>query len=257
MNYFNYLLELTRQDLKERFAGSVLGILWVFIWPLVQLFIYVIIFGKIMGGRLPGNSEVYAYGIYAACGLIPWTCFANTLLRISKVLIERKHIITKIPTKLFFFPLYIVISETIPFIFSIIVLIVVTYVTGVKVQYQYLPVILLVYYTQQVFAYGLGLFFATMSVFIRDVKELVDVIVQLWFWFTPIVYTTNILPAFAKDIVIINPMYAIVESMHNIFVFQTAPPWHVLSIVFIGSHALLLFSFWLLRKLEADVRDFL
>lgn len=56
-------LALCRQDIQERFAGSLLGALWVFIWPLVQLFIYIIIFGKMMGGRLGGESQMYSYGV--------------------------------------------------------------------------------------------------------------------------------------------------------------------------------------------------
>lgn len=254
---FSYTAELTRQDLKEKFAGSALGMLWMFLWPLVQLFIYVVIFGKIMGGRLPGNSQVYAYGIYAACGLIPWTCFATTLTRTSRVFIDRKNIISKIPTSLGSFPLYICISESIPYFFSLAVLFIVAVMTDINLNYLYVPSILVIFYVQQVLAFSLGLFCATLSVFFRDISEMVNIAIQLWFWFTPIVYTTSILPDFAKTMVAFNPMYAIVESMHNIFVFNTAPPWKELLVVTVAAHLGLLLSLWLLKKLERDVRDFL
>ena len=64
----SFIIEITKRDFKERFAGSVLGVLWVIIWPLVNLFIYIVIFGKLMGARLPGTSDVNAYGIYLYFG---------------------------------------------------------------------------------------------------------------------------------------------------------------------------------------------
>lgn len=257
MSNIGYIFELARQDLKERFAGSALGMTWVFLWPLVQLFIYVIIFGKIMGGRLPGNSQMYAYGIYAACGLIPWTCFSTTLVRTTRVFIDKKNIISKVPTSLASFPLFICVSESIPYFFSLAVLFLVAFVTGVDLNYSYLFCIGLLFYIQQLLAFSLGLFCATFSVFFRDVSEMINIIIQLWFWFTPIVYTPSILPEFAKKMVVFNPMYAIIESMHNIFVFNTALPWWPVLMVAVAAHVMLALAVFILAKLEADVRDFL
>ena len=117
----SFIIEITKRDFAERFAGSVLGSLWAIIWPIVNLFIYIIIFGKIMGARLPGTSEMNAYGIYLAAGLIPWTAFAATISRSTSAFIDKKHIITKINTSLPSLLCHINLSETITYIISMVV----------------------------------------------------------------------------------------------------------------------------------------
>ena len=117
----SFIIEITKRDFAERFAGSVLGSLWAIIWPIVNLFIYIVIFGKIMGARLPGTSNMNAYGIYLAAGLIPWTAFAATISRSTSAFIGKKHIITKINTSLPSLLLHINLSETITYIISMIV----------------------------------------------------------------------------------------------------------------------------------------
>lgn len=251
------IYEMARQDVKDRFAGSVLGGLWVFVWPLVQLFIYIIIFGKFMGGRLPGNSEVHAYGIYVASGLIPWTCFVNTLLRTARVFADKKHIITKIRVKLPLFPLYIQITEFIPFIFSTMILIMITVFFGFQLTIKSFFLLFLVFYVQQVLSLGVGILFATFSVFFKDLNEMLSISVQLLFWFTPIVYTKEILPEYIIPFININPMFHIVEAMHKIFIYNADVDIENLLIIFIASHVLLAMSVFILKKIETDVRDFI
>ena len=91
------LIELTKRDFTERYSGSVLGVFWTFLWPLVNIFVYIVIFSQVMGARLQGSSSTYSYGIYLVAGILPWTAFANTVSRSATVLVDKKHIISKIP----------------------------------------------------------------------------------------------------------------------------------------------------------------
>ena len=210
-----------------------------------------------MGGRLPGNSEVHAYGIYVASGLIPWTCFVNTLLRTARVFTDKKHIITKIRVKLPLFPLYIQITEFIPFIFSTIILIALTVFFGFQLSFKSIILLCFVFYIQQVLSLGLGLLFATFSVFFKDLNELLSIAVQLLFWFTPIVYTKGILPEYIMPFINLNPMLHIVEAMHQIFIYNAEVDSARLLIIFALAHILLAISVYILRKIETDVRDFI
>lgn len=248
--------ELTKRDFSERFAGSILGAVWAFIWPLVNLFIYIVIFGKFMGGRLPGSSDVYAYGVYVSVGLIPWTCFAGSILRSTTAFLEKKHIISKINISLPSLLIFINLSEIITFLISNIFVFLFLLLSG----YEFHPRLLLfpfVFYLQQILAFGLGLLSATLTVFIRDLKEVVGIILQLWFWFTPIVYVYEILPEFVKKILVYNPFFIIAESYHMLFVFKTFPIIKSLIILTAIAHVILLVSYILFRTLEKDVRDFL
>lgn len=252
-----FIWELTLRDFTERFAGSVLGAVWNFIWPLVQLFIYIIIFGKIMGGRLPGNSHVYDYGIYVACGLIPWTSFCNTVARCSRVFLDKKNIISKVRISLPALPLFICLSEAITFAITLNFLFAVLVFTGPKISFQYMILLPFVYYMLQIMAVGIGTICAVFTVFLRDFNEIVNIVLQLWFWFTPIVYVTSILPDFVKKILIFNPIYPFVETFHQIFVFHEYIPYSKLIFLCILSHLILALGYMAVHYLEKDIRDFL
>ncbi|MCJ7602522.1 MAG: ABC transporter permease [Desulfobulbaceae bacterium] len=251
-----FIFELTKRDFIERFAGSVLGGLWAFIWPLVNLFIYIIVFGKIMSGRLPGTSDIYAYGIYLAVGLIPWTSFTNSIIRTTSVFIEKKHIISKVNVSLISLAIFINLSETVTYLISLSILAVFMFFKGYSLHYSLL-LVPVIYYLQQVFAIGLGLLTASLTVFVRDVKEITGVIMQLWFWFTPIVYVIDILPEIVKKMLVFNPACVFIDAYHRIFVYQQMPSLKSLAVLALFIHLLLFFSLFVFRRLEKDIRDFL
>jgi lipopolysaccharide transport system permease protein len=250
------LVELTKRDFIERYSGSTLGFIWSFIYPLVSIFIYMIIFGNLMGARLPGMPSVFGYGIYLVAGLVPWTAFANTVSRASTVFIDKKNIIAKIRVDLPTLPLYIVLSESITFIVSLFIFLLVLLFAGYTFTI-YLAVIPVIYVVQQVFAYALGLFLGMFVVFLRDLKEAVAIGFQIWFWFTPIVYVFDILPEFAQRILILNPALSFISAYHDIFVYQKMPSFFYLTIVLAIGAFVLAADFWIFRRLEKEIRDFL
>lgn len=252
----SFVIELTKRDFKERFAGSVLGSLWALIWPLVSLFIYLVIFGQLMGARLPGTSDMNAYGIYLAAGLIPWTSFANTISRSASTFLDKKHIITKINLSLPSLLLHINLSEAITFLLSLSLLFLYLVARGFSFHPGFL-LLPFIYYLQQILAFALGLFAAVLTVFVRDVREITGVILQLWFWFTPIVYVADILPTFVRQLIIYNPACILTESYQRIFVFNDYPAFYALFILTLMTHGFLFFSYILFRSLEKDIRDFL
>lgn len=250
------ILDLTKRDFIERYSGSTLGFAWSFIYPLVNILIYMIIFGSLMGARLPGMSSIWGYGVYLIAGLVPWTAFTNTVNRSSTVFLEKKHIISKIRVDLPTLPLFIVLSETITFIVTLTIFIIILLLAGISLS-PYLVLIPAVYLIQQLFAYALGFFLAMLVVFMRDLKEVVAIGFQIWFWFTPIVYVFSILPSVVQQILMWNPMLSVVSAYHDMFVFQRMPSFFYLSIVLILSIGLILADYALFKKLEKDIRDFI
>jgi lipopolysaccharide transport system permease protein len=253
---FSLILELTKRDFIERYSGSALGFIWSFIYPLINILIYMIIFGNLMGARLPGMSSVWGYGVYLIAGLIPWTAFANTVTRSSTVFLDKKNIITKIHLDLPTLPLFIVLSETITFIVTLVIFIGVLLVTGFSVS-LYLLLIPVIYFIQQLFAYALGFFLGMIVVFLRDLKEVVTIGFQIWFWFTPIVYVFEILPPLAQQILFWNPALAFISAYHDIFILQKMPSFLFLSLVLFMSIVLIVVDYIIFKKLEKDIRDFL
>ena len=215
-----------------------------------------VVFGSLMGARLPGISSIWGYGVYLVAGLIPWTAFANTVTRASTVFLDKKNIINKIHVDLSTFPLFIVLSESITFVVTIAIFLVILILSGVSLS-GYLILIPVLYLIQQVFAYALGFFLAMFVIFIRDLKEVVALGFQIWFWFTPIVYVWEILPDYAQSILIWNPMNAVISGYHDIFILQKMPSFMYLSLIITVSIILIVLDYFFFRKLEKDIRDFI
>jgi len=253
---FNLIFELAKRDFTERYSGSALGFMWSFIYPLINIVIYIIIFGNLMGARLPGDTSIWGYGVYLISGLVPWTAFTNTVTRASTVFLDKKNIIGKIHVDLPTLPLFIVISESVTFVITLAIFFVILLITKVPLS-GYIVFIPLIYVIQQVLAYALGFFLAMFVVFLRDLKEVVTIGFMVWFWFTPIVYVFDILPAFAKPFLMWNPMLAIISSFHNIFIYQKSPSFYYLALVLVVSLVLIVVDYIIFKKLEKDIRDFI
>ena len=253
---FNLIIELAKRDFIERYSGSALGFVWSFIYPLINILIYMIIFGSLMGARLPGMSSVWGYGVYLIVGLVPWTAFANTVTRASTVFLDKKNIVAKIHVDLPTLPLFIVISESVTFVVTLVIFLIILALTGFSFS-LYLLLIPVLYVIQQVLAYALGFFLAMFVVFLRDLKEVVSIGFQIWFWFTPIVYVFDILPKPAQEILFLNPMLSLISAYHDIFVYQKMPSFYYISIVLASSIVLILLDYAIFKKLEKDIRDFI
>jgi lipopolysaccharide transport system permease protein len=253
---FSLIIELAKRDFIERYSGSALGFVWSFIYPLINILIYMVIFGSLMGARLPGMTSVWGYGIYLISGIVPWTAFANTVTRSSTVYLDKKNIISKIHVDLPTLPLFIVLSETITFIVTFVIFLIILLITG----FEFTPLLLLVplvYLIQQVFAHSLAFFLAIFVVFLRDLKEVVSIGFMIWFWFTPIVYVFFILPDFVQQVLFWNPMLPVISAYHDIFVYQRMPSFYYLTIVLVISILLIVLDYVIFKKLEKDIRDFI
>jgi len=250
------IFEFTKRDLTERYSGSVLGVLWAFIWPLVNIMIFTLVFSEVIGARLPPviSSNTYSYAIYLCSGLLPWMAFQGTIARGTMVFLDKAHIIKKIHIPLGSLPLFLVLSESVTFAIAA------TFFTAflLIVKAPISPLVCLVpfiFAVQQIFAYGLGLLFGILSVFYRDLKEVVAVMLQIWFWFTPIVYLKEFLPESVKGIVSLNPALIFVNAYHDIILLGNTPDYNGLLWLTVLAHGILTVAYMTVRKLEREVRD--
>ena len=115
-----------------------------------------------------------------------------------------------------------------------------------------------IYLLQQVFAYSLGLIIAIFNVFVRDIREIVGVGLQVWFWFTPIIYTQDILPGGARRLLTeFNPAFYFIEAYQRLFLSGTYPNFIRLLLLTLIAHGVLLCAYFLFKNLEKEIRDFL
>lgn len=258
MNW-NLILNFTRQDLIDRHSASMLGAAWTFILPLINILIFTLVFSSIMGMRLGGLGQdlgPWGYSVYLVSGLLAWNCFAATLTRITQVFHEKAHLIGKVRMSLWSLPLYVVLSETVHYLIATGFFMIFLLAIGFNFTWSllwWIPIFL----CQQLLAYALGITCAILSVFMRDIKEVVGVVVQFWFWLTPIVYVANILPGFIQHLVVLNPFYHLVLAYRAALITGQMPNLFAISMLTLFSLGLLTVSIWVGRRLERDIRDFL
>lgn len=254
------LLHFVRQDLVDRHAASALGALWTLLLPLANILIFTLVFSRIMGMRLHAmgmeHLGMYSYSVYLVIGLLAWNCFAATLTRTTQVFHEKAGLITKVNLSLFTLPLYILISETVVYLISMGIFAVFLLLIDFRwsIHWLWLP---LLFAIQQLLAYSLGLLCAIFSVFLRDIKELLNVLTQLWFWMTPIVYVITILPERWASLFRWNPIYHTTQALRDALILGQAPDLNRVGMVFLLGLGLLGCGLVLGRHLERDIRDFL
>lgn len=252
----NLTLEFVKRDFVERFAGSIFGSVWSFILPLVNIMIYTIIFSNIMNARLAQNASSFSYSVYLISALLPWTAFSTTIMRSTTIFIDKKNIISKINVTLPSMPLYINLSETVTLFISVTFYLGFLMIIGHGLS-VYILMIPFIFMLQQLLAYAIGLILAVLTVFIRDLKEVVGIVLQVWFWFTPIVYVKEILPQWVQKVIVYNPVFILSDSFQNIFLRAKLPDMQLLNNLTVVTFILLFLSYLIYIKLESDVKDFL
>jgi lipopolysaccharide transport system permease protein len=251
------LWHLVKQDLLTRYAGSILGTLWLFAFPLTQIFIFTLIFGTIIGPRLGGAGQTpFAYAFYLMAGVLPWGAFASTVTRTSTAFIDKAGIITKVSLGLGAVAVHYAVAEGIVLAFILLLLVVVMTALGRPPSALLVWLPLLVVF-QQVIAFTIGLAGAILTVFVRDIKEVVGVVMMVWFWLTPIVYTAADAHALLRLLQRANPAFWFIEPYHQILATGQTP--NLAAIAAEGAAALALagLMLWVLARVERDIRDLL
>lgn len=248
------LFNLVARDLKSRYVGSLMGIVWNVVHPLVMITIYTLIFSHIMRARLLGMTEVYSYSIYLCAGLLPWNTFAEVISRSATLFLDQAWLLKKIriPKKLLSGS--IVLSSAINFLIGFSIFLIFLLLTGHYPgrAYLILPLLLVL---QFAFAFGLGLMVSVLNVFLRDISQLVGIGLQFWFWLTPIVYLEEILPDGIRSLLRLNPMTHFMRGYHMVILDGLVPPWSLLGAITLATLASLAAGSAIFFRLKDEIVD--
>ena len=191
------------RELKARYRGSLLGFFWSFVNPLLSLLIYTFVFTVVMPGARPASYEPYA--LFMFCGILPWTWFSASLLEASMVLIAGGNLIRKVLFPAEVLPIVTVLSGLIHFCLGlpILALFLIYYRVPVEpLDLLWFPVIVAV---QLVLMAGLARLVSALTVHFRDVRDLLQNLLTLWFFATPIIYPLSYAPANVQRLLDLNP----------------------------------------------------
>ncbi|WP_340643506.1 ABC transporter permease [Phormidium pseudopriestleyi] len=255
----NLLKTLVQRDLAARYKGSVLGNLWPLLNQLSQLLIYTYVFSIILKVRLPATNlpeNSFTFGLWLFAGLVPWIAFTTGFMQAANVVVGQPNLVKKVVFPLSLLPLVPVLSAFIESTFGLMALIVMLAISS-DTLHPTLFLLPLVWVTQLLFTAGLGYLTAGFTVFLRDIPQSLIVLVNLWFYLTPICYPATVIPEQWRELVFwLNPMAAIAETYRDIILvgeINHPGEWAVATLISLAIFGLGLWSYRRLRPAFADV----
>ena len=195
------------------------------------------------------RNNIEYYVVFMVCGLIPWNYFSTVINRASFTMIENGNIIKKVYFPREILPLSVVTSETVTFLISSIIIVAFTigYGLGITINIVFYPILLVI---QFILLLGISLFVSSITVYFRDLQHFIGVLLQLFFYATPIVYSIDAIPENFTWIFKFNPMTYIIEGYRDIFYYQTTPEMGSLLIVLVIGILLCITGYLLFNKLQ-------
>lgn len=210
---------LVKRELRSRYAGSSFGALWNLIHPVVLIGIYVVVFSAIMGSKagVSGEGGRFAYAIHLTSAIIPWFLFSEIISRCSTVLIENSTLLKKmaIPEEVLFLSVFI--TSSIVHGIAMVALIGLLLLMGAALH----PYVLFAFVVMAALGFaalGLGMILSVTTLLVRDVGQMVQIVLQLLFWSIPIVYVPTIIPeGTIRTVMGLNPLQGFFRLSQRLF----------------------------------------
>lgn len=222
-DYRGLFFFLVRRDLVLRFQQTVAGVLWVILQPLIQMVLFYIVFGLLV--RVPTNG--IPYQLFFLTGFVVWQFFTQVVNNSAMSLVGNINVLLKSYFPRLALPLATVANALIDFLISFLVLMVFLIADGrypITWRYLLLPVLLLI---AIVFSSGVGLLFGALMVVFRDMKNLLNFILMIWMYITPIMYpAASLAPEKYQFLFYLNPLTGLVDAFRWVFLSQSALPYY-------------------------------
>jgi lipopolysaccharide transport system permease protein len=249
-----FIFGSVRREFVSRYRNSMLGAAWLVLQPLAQILVYTLVFSQVMRARLPGVDSSFGYSIFLCAGLLTWGLFADILSRGQNMFLDNANLLKKLSFPRICLPIIVTLNACTGFAIIFGLFVGFLLLSGNFPGWAFVaiaPVLLL-----QVFlAVGLGMVIGVLNVFFRDVGQLFAIVLQFWFWLTPIIYPLATLPDWAQTIVVFNPMTPLVVAYQGILVQGAQPAWVTLLPTAVLACVLCFFGLRLFQKRAGEMVD--
>lgn len=215
--YREMIVSLVRKDLRGRYKGSVLGFLWTFINPLLQLLVYTLVFSVIV------KMNIEKYYLFLFVALIPWIFFSSSIAAGASCIMAQKDLVKKIYFPREVLPISHVTTCFVNMLLSFVVVFLVIAVSGTGINFiaiLYLPIIMVVEY---ILALGMAMIFSALTVYFRDLEHILGIVTMAWQFLTPIMYSIEIVPESMMPVFMANPMTPIIIAYRDILYYKQIP----------------------------------
>ena len=241
--YREFLKSNVKKDIRGKYKGSFLGVLWSFLNPLLSVLVYAIVFPYIM------RIKIENYLIYLITGIIPWTFFTSAIGMGMTSVLNNANIIKKVYFPRIILPISSVTSCLVNFLISCVIILAFCIFSGVgiSVQLLWLPVVALIQY---IMLLAFTFILSAIEIYMRDIEHIINFILSMVFYVTPILYTPDVFPKNLAWLLKLNPMTYLVNAYRSIFFYQTTPSYTGLGIVFLFSIILFFIGYFIFEKLQ-------
>ena len=204
-------MELVKRDIQQKYMGSYLGLVWIFLQPLI--FISILYFVFTFGLRV-ANEVGVPFSVYLVSGIVAWLYFAENFGSTTYAISEYAFLVKRVDFRLSILPVVKIISSLVPHFFLVMLALTVAAFEGF---HPTLYTLQLLYYlfALSVLVLGLGWLTSSTSLFVKDVANVVNVLVQFGFWITPVFWNINIIPEKYRWVIKLNPIDYIVTGYRD------------------------------------------
>lgn len=232
-----------KKEIRGKYKGSFLGVLWSFVNPLLMVLVYAIVFPYIL------RVQEKNYLIFLIVAIIPWNFFTTVINQGTTTVLYNGNIIKKVYFPREILPISVVTSGLINFFISCIIILVFILFSGMGFSWYliFLPIIAIIQY---VLSLGLVFILSAINVYIRDAEYIVNFVIMMLFYGTPILYNSSTFPQKVKWLFNCNPMAHVINAYRDIFYYQKMPDLASLGIVAVVSFLLLFMGYKMFKHLE-------
>jgi homopolymeric O-antigen transport system permease protein len=246
------------RQLRSRYKGSVLGFGWNFLIPLLQLVVFWILFGVILGTRPRTETGEQPYAVFLFVGLLPWTFFANSLQTGAAAIVSNATIVKKVRLPLQLLPAASVLSSLANFLLSLVVLFVVLAIVGPRHPegLLWLPLLVAV---QIVMSLGLAYLLSALNVHFRDVEHILGIVLLAWYFLTPVLFPIAALADKPRELFLLqlNPMTGVIVGYQRALLDGLPPDWPILGYSTAVAVVLFAIGFAYFRRTKDDFESYL
>ena len=250
--YVALLSGLIKRDLRTKYAGSYLGLLWSVMYPGVLFGIYYFVCKMVF--RLELKNPSYGYAEYLFCGLWPWVVFSDVVSRCSRLFVDNASMIKKTIFPLNFLVFSAVGTGIVELCLGLVIFFLYLMFQGgadyVGAVLARVPILFLALLFLTLITSGIGTFLASISVFFKDLQQLVSVILNVWFYGTPIIYSADMVPKHFRVIFNCNPFFYVIDMFRWFFLGRREA-----GLIMLGSSfVIVILACFLSHKIYKDLR---
>lgn len=212
-HYIDLIIVLTQKEMKVKYKNSFLGYLWSVANPLAFAFVFFIAFKVVM------RVQMEDYALFLIAGLFPWQWFANSINASPLIFVANASIIKKVSFSRQVLSISTVLLDMLHFILAIPVIIIFMFIYHKSISPTWLIGIPILLFIQFILIYGLSLIISSVNLFFRDLERLTAILTTLIFYFTPIIYSEEMIPEKFRALINLNPLGPLMMSWRNLFLF--------------------------------------